>query len=279
MVRRVKARRNGETTASAIATKYLPKTDRVWFPVDRRTFNPANVFAAKLIDGGIPRQQVITGSAGEIAKIRKQAKLGANTILSLCGNSGDLSCTFGLLIPQTRLDNSWLVETDDLQVGVMALTWQVRQRIVHNINAFGAIEVMHRDGSLTALQIGKGDCHMRSSVLAAALRKNGIPARIVGHEDFFDDGTHDVNAMHWWVEAYLNGKWMHLEPSFALADRRLAEVEAIGEASQDVGAKIAIGKMLLEIIATYPDVCMSLNPRYRKKVAERVIVPEIEVPL
>jgi alpha-L-glutamate ligase-like protein len=63
--------------------------------------------------------------------------------------------------------------------------------------------------ALTALRLGEASCNGKSRLLVALARLNGIPARLVGGV-ILEPGVKQTS--HQWVEAYLAGHWVPLDP-------------------------------------------------------------------
>lgn len=58
------------------------------------------------------------------------------------------------------------------------------------------------------LRTQKGICFDYASLLAAMLRAQGIPARLVMGQ------ASPENVLHAWNQAYINGNWVHMDPTF-----------------------------------------------------------------
>ena len=83
-------------------------------------------------------------------------------------------------------------------------------RAVHN-----AIQYTLATAPLSASEIlrqGTGDCTEYSRALTAVLRADGIPAREVSGMAYAGDEF--GFAFHAWVEAYINGRWVAIDPTW-----------------------------------------------------------------
>lgn len=72
----------------------------------------------------------------------------------------------------------------------------------------------HPDDIATMLKLRKGVCHHQSNLMVAMCRALGVPA-LVAHGVRLGAGDaeiKDVMASHGWVEVYLNGAWVGVEP-------------------------------------------------------------------
>ena len=63
-----------------------------------------------------------------------------------------------------------------------------------------------------AIQQQAGDCKAHSILLIAALRERGIPARAASGLRIFKDGDETVAIYHMWCEAWVNERWLPLDP-------------------------------------------------------------------
>ncbi len=70
---------------------------------------------------------------------------------------------------------------------------------------------------------GSGDCTARSILLAAMLRSRDIPARVAVGLVYATAEDQPRMAYHMWTLAYIDGRWVHLDPTltggYAAADR------------------------------------------------------------
>ncbi len=125
---------------------------------------------------------------------------------------------FGYVIPSVGFDESWLY---GIQVGkeeLLELAIRVGRKVKH-----GNSDLIHgSDSPSLSLLTGIGQCFERASIIAAVYRLNGISARIVGRDDFFDQG-----GGHWWVEAYINNEWKPFDSTFnePLIDQLFCQVD------------------------------------------------------
>jgi len=66
----------------------------------------------------------------------------------------------------------------------------------------------------TIIRTGKGVCHHQSNLMVAMCRALGVPA-LVAHGIRLGAGDGQINAVvasHGWVEVWLNGRWLGVEP-------------------------------------------------------------------
>ena len=125
---------------------------------------------------------------------------------------------------------------------------------------------------LNAWDTGIGQCFDRASIIVAAYRKNNIPARVVGRNDFFDgDGE------HWWVEAFVNGTWKDFDSTYNMAfiDFVLKEASRLGISKKD------FPRFLTEIfeahIARGVAVSQISSSGYEQKVRSKIVAAETDV--
>lgn len=99
-----------------------------------------------------------------------------------------------------------------------------------------------------------GDCTEHATLLAALLRAERIPARLVSGLLYVDEfaGQNGVFGYHMWVQAYLEGRWVDLDAitgdAFDAKHIALSTTEMRGpEDFAQLGARIASGLGTLEI--------------------------------
>lgn len=106
----------------------------------------------------------------------------------------------------------------------VALFYFVRDDIKHDPYATGT-EYNRYKASLT-LEAGKGFCSHKSILLTALARAIVVPARIgfvAIHDHLMSDafkqmiGGTNILPLHGYAELYVDGKWVHVSPSYDLA--------------------------------------------------------------
>ena len=188
---------------SRIRTKYGPLTDRIWFPYARGESKERLYFYLGKLNAH-PQGLFVAVKSTEIQDVLSSEKqLNGEMIFDLLVNAPSL--VLGHIIPTNSLnslDKTWVYGGDALQIAVAAATRVMLD--VRHFEGHGSVD------TLKSLETGKGQCFQRASLLTAALRMNNIPARVVGREDFFNGESEATD--HWWVEAYLENKWVKFDP-------------------------------------------------------------------
>lgn len=83
-------------------------------------------------------------------------------------------------------------------------------------------------GFATASEVARtrtGDCTEHAVLLAALLRAEGIPSRVVSGLVYLEQlaGAHDVFGYHMWTQALIEGRWVDLDATAAPGPRRSTE--------------------------------------------------------
>ena len=105
----------------------------------------------------------------------------------------------------------------------IALYYFVRDEIRHN--PYAPVYVLDYYRASAILEEGRGSCQQKSILLTALARAVGIPARI-GFVDVYDylisdsfkemAGGTNLLSLHGYTELFVDGKWLHVSPSYNL---------------------------------------------------------------
>ncbi len=135
------------------------------------------------------------------------------------------------------------------------------------LRAFVHREVRSRDlgtGFATASEVAarrEGDCTEHAVLLAALLRAEGIPSRVVVgllYAEAFA-GAHDIFAFHMWAQAWVDGRWLDLDAitdrpfdaaHLALASSALSDREGISPVLAPLAA--LAGGLTIDVLETSP---------------------------
>ncbi len=106
----------------------------------------------------------------------------------------------------------------------------------------------------------EGDCTEHAMLLAALLRADGIPSRVVSGLVYCPEfaGQRDVFGWHMWTQALLDGRWIDLDATLPEGRRFHAGHIAVGSSAQEQGALDAewsalvtlIGNIRIEVLET-----------------------------
>ena len=202
----------------SIARKYLPQTNRIWFGLSESEFNNRcaldfnSITSIYGLDAG--SRMIFAIQKKDEAAIRASLiKLAQNPLSRTVARRLESFPTIaGYVIPFSLLDENWLYKTNVGPNELLELALRVSRRIRHEV---GSHSTSGTDSPVKALEAGVGQCFDRASIIAAAYRLNGVPARVVGRTDFFKDGGN--NSEHWWVEAYVEKKWVQYDSTYTSA--------------------------------------------------------------
>ena len=138
-----------------------------------------------------------------------------------------------------------------------SLFYFVRDQIKYTI----FVQIRHEEDykATTTLQKAKGYCVQKAVLMTALARATGIPARL-GFADIIDrmlpqqyidiQGT-NVTVYHGFVELYLNGRWIMVEPAYdpnACKRYRILPVDFDGEHDAKIHPTDIDGKLHTEYV-------------------------------
>lgn len=94
----------------------------------------------------------------------------------------------------------------------------LRRLVAEHLRAKNLDSVMA--SALEAARNGAGDCTEHAMLLAALLRAEGIPSRVVSGMIYMDRfaGEEDLFGYHMWTQAWIDGRWIDLDAT--LGDRQ-----------------------------------------------------------
>jgi hypothetical protein len=138
-------------------------------------------------------------------------------IVTVCNDCGSEPVKVGSEVAQYLLPNAW-VQSDNSEIKSFARyssghgsSKQKMDRLVVAVRAHinGPIDYLSYGTALDALRSRSGDCTEFASLLTAAARAEGIPARIAIGIVFADrfSGKKDVFSPHAWVQAWDGERW------------------------------------------------------------------------
>ncbi len=116
----------------------------------------------------------------------------------------------GYAIPTDRLGQKWKYDREIGMPELLAIAVRIAQKIKHRVG-FDASPDTYSPS--IALEIGYGQCFDRASNVVAAYRLNGIPARVVGIEHFFEGDDPQISS-HWFVEATIDGRHVFVDSTY-----------------------------------------------------------------
>lgn len=277
-MQRQKTKRANDSEAN-IKKRYLPLTDRVWFPVAQEDFRRMQVLDLNKIlrhngfSANLPF--IVAIKESDYASIQRRSEARELKVVDGITEIGKKSHE-GYLIPTTHLDQSWEYKLNTSIEQLIAFIMELNTRIaltIRHVNS-NPEQLAHTHGPLDALNVGYGNCFMQVSVLVAAFRKNNIPARIVGRPDFFGE----INGDKWWVEAYIKGQWIRVDPGIHDTFLELALREAKSQGvPQGKNIEYLISCMIEALKQGISFDAIS-NPKFAEKVKNKVVAAEIELP-
>lgn len=114
-------------------------------------------------------------------------------------------------------------------------------------------------GFATASEVARsrrGDCTEHAVLLAALLRGAGIPSRVVTGLVYLDEfaGAHGVFGYHMWVQAFVEGVWLDLDPTLPWGFDATHIALALSDLSgPDAGAALdrmlpLVGRLRIEVV-------------------------------
>lgn len=185
----------------------------------------------------------------------------------------------GLLVPTAILGKEWKFDLPlscgrELLEHLNAITLMVIAKIQHGhqVNEFvGAAQPMY------CLAIGAGSCFERASVLAAVFRKNGVPARIVGHPELLSS-MHLENRHHWWVEAEIAGVWVPFDPNLGFHAAMMMS-PAFAEVSDSFKIRDYLEALgFLEFVRKIGPAFVTEQTFCKPNVSKAMVAPEMDLP-
>lgn len=191
---------------------YLPQVDTLWLPVTIKELKNMDLFDSRevVVRLGlepINQRLVLAVSKADLKRLKDNLGIQEIPINDLFATLATCpSAISAFRVPTASLDKSWLYAGTIDDESAIRLTLKLAIKMKHV--SFNPDNTLSTDGTLDALRLGYGNCFFQVAVLAAAFRKNGIPARIVGRRDFFGE----ENGDHWWVEAFVEGEWRFYDP-------------------------------------------------------------------
>jgi hypothetical protein len=160
-----------------------------------------------------------TGAPPTIPTTTEQSVVFDNgkAIVTVCNDCGSEPAAAGRDVAQYLLSNAW-VQSDNSEIKSFAhrssgygSSKQKMDRLVVAVRAHinGPIDYLSYGTALDALRHRSGDCTEFASLLTAAARAEGIPARIAIGIVFADrfSGKKDVFSPHAWVQAWDGERW------------------------------------------------------------------------
>lgn len=198
--------------------KYLPDParDRIWFPMTTAELDNSSVIDFGTAIFGARAQMVMPRAIYAVRTVDESAIRECLPHLRPASPHWNkwsaklerFPAIGGYIIPVSSIDETWfLTKTGSDQL--LDLAVRLSRLILHIDSAnidFGS------DSPSQALKTRKGRCFDKASLLTAIFRLNGIPTRVIGRTDLYDDGT---DGGHWLVEAYIEDKWQKYDSVYA----------------------------------------------------------------
>ncbi len=264
-------RRRMEQIPKDIQEHYLHGKDRLWFPMTSDTLSTMGILDLQRQIPGFPKPLVFATTkknADRVSSAKLTEKAG---VLQELGREKMLHEAY--LLPTGSLPSDWIINNSQFQKA-MLLMIRTTLEIPHISQEVADPSMMYTDSPLRAIELMQGCCFHRASVLAAALRKNSIPARIVGHFEFFSIAREEQH--HWWVEAYVNNQWMTLDPNFSIQFQELID-SMLRNPRIAKDAFFAVLGALSEAYERDMPVHPTLNPQFASKLVSRIEAAEIDL--
>lgn len=202
---------------------FLPLSDGRQRIVDERNQSGDLPFSAKTVDGN----RVGTWHAGDVSG-RQTVVYAFRAVASAV--RFEIAPEFRVGEPARGVDRAWLEPTEVIQSAdpeVIELAASLvpedgsllgfLRAAFDRVQALGFKPFKGTTDALTALRLGEASCNGRSRLLAALLRAQGVPARLVGGV-VLTSGT--KRTSHQWVEAWVGGHWVPFDPT----NRHFAEI-------------------------------------------------------
>ncbi|GEM_PF-3726901 len=263
--------------------KHLPKPqrDRLWFPISEARFGTSCVINySEVIFGSrarmlMPRTiyAVHTDDRDTVIDCLSHLKNGPTSpeYTYWVAKLQSIPAVGGYVIPINIIDETWIstkpIDSDQL----LELAVRLSSLISHMDEAntqFGS------DSPLHALRTSLGRCFDKASLLTAIYRLNGIPARVVGREDFFDGN----DGGHWLVEAHIGGKWQKYDSVYApqVIEWLFEEARRIGVSPEEVPHFLA--QTIVRLVADGTAVNQITSQDCLHKIEGMIVAAETDLP-
>lgn len=252
---------------------HAPLADTLWFPVEYSRIHGWRLFdlssSFKRATGTSFRLFMLSHTYKQVAG--ELARLGKNPSLSQISRIAKLGFE-GIIIPNHSIGEDWFFNRECNPELAMELAVNLALHVNYSQN-FPTIGLYTADRALEALSIGSGNCYHHATILAAILRKNGFPSRIVGYND---DAHPNSMLNHWWVEILVNGAWMDCDSCFVqnLFLRAVSNVVSSG-VPNSVSTIVAF---LEDARANDHSVTFIDDKKKRYGMENRIIAAEFELP-
>ncbi len=255
-------------------TKYTKQNDCIWFPItEERLGKLSQLDVSRMLAnfGRSIQHTVIAIEKTDYDYIMAitQAKITAGQIIEVINS---FTSEMGYIIPNISLPGGWIVESQDREFIVQTLLARVALSIDHmsvDLQVNLPESLVNSNSPMGALELGQGNCFHRASIMVAALRKNGFPARVVGNSRFF----REENGDHWWVEFYYNKEWVPIDPS--PKNEFVKMVRGIS-AESELQILACFHNLLAEVIRREINIFAIYEPIFTKPFDERIIAAEVD---
>ncbi|MBI5227405.1 transglutaminase domain-containing protein [Candidatus Micrarchaeota archaeon] len=262
---------------------YLPLTDRLWFPIPHDKMKDM-----RLIDLNVPplhnfHRFVIAVHKNDADRLPK-----AGTPREFLTAMHEFeSAVMGRRIPTKSLDMNWNTrfhisappeEQDFIKVVECIARVALATMIKPAETSFQPFppEMIYTDSPLHALKLGVATSTESASLLAAALRKNRIPARIVGNREML------LGNDYWWVEAHIDSGeevgWVPAEAFIAPTHMRsiMHQARALGINGEDLVQ--AVIQYMAQVKLQHKSLAVADHPDGAEKAKTRFLVAERDLP-
>ncbi|MBU0532112.1 transglutaminase-like domain-containing protein [Candidatus Micrarchaeota archaeon] len=222
-----------------------PLTDTLWFPIkpeDAREMHLLDLSGAlKLWHPGIDSRIFLLCRNGQ----QMERSLSSKKILSFAdiSDAAKQGCE-GIVIPTTAIDIRWVTRADMIDRNIMELSVRLALLITYTNEIPAVLDLHDADKALGSLSLQFGNCYHMSTLLTAILRKNGVPARLVGYEDESDASPKN----HWWVQAYVDSEWRDYDACFVPALLQHAVAQATSSIRKDKTLRKALVSAVIDTL-------------------------------
>ncbi|MDO8554410.1 MAG: transglutaminase-like domain-containing protein [Candidatus Micrarchaeota archaeon] len=256
--------------------KYLTKADRVWFTLPENQFHDRIAFDYNSITSqhglNVGFRTIFAIKKSDETEIRKcLAELAADPSSPITSEKiSSFQADQGTVIPYGMLGEYWTHNGEISKAELLELAIRVALRIEHVTDS----NVHGSDNPLVVWETGYGQCFDRASIMVAAYRRNGVPARVVGRNDFFEG----EDGGHWWAEANIGGEWISFDSTYNTDLIRVV----LEHAAIDGVSRRDLPMFLLESLEGFTRsgiaVSQITSKAHLNRVKERVVAAESDLP-
>lgn len=182
-----------------------PQVDTLWFGRE-------NMKKMCLLEASCLLDEKIRRTHGKLFLLCRTKRMGR--ILDRFGDEGSRAeFSFGengIIMPTGSLGDNWLLGRELKDSDVREACMRIALLMRYDNNVYSYPELNGSERVMGALKLRAGNCYHINTLLAAVLRKNNVPARMVWYHGEILMGE----AKHCWVEAFVEGKWREYDACF-----------------------------------------------------------------